>query len=83
MLQPTPAYHGMISFQKHPVRVDEARRAAVRRVAAWIDEALPEEEQANTHVMVNQVECREGGGCPPIESVIALLRQPKLIFRVR
>jgi len=73
---------GMISFQPRRHAVDEARRAAVRRVADWVEQALPEEERHTTHVMVNQVECREDG-CPPMECVIALLRKPKIIFRVR
>ena len=73
---------GMISFQPRNHVVDEARRAAVRRVADWVEQALPEEERNTTHVMVNQVECREEG-CPPMECVIALLRKPKIIFRVR
>ena len=73
---------GMISFQPRNHVVDEARRAAVRRVADWVEQALPEEERDTTHVMVNQVECREDG-CPPMECVIALLRKPKIIFRVR
>ena len=72
----------MISFQPRRHAVDEARRAAVRRVADWVEQALPEEERHTTHVMVNQVECREDG-CPPMECVIALLRKPKIIFRVR
>ena len=32
--------------------------------------------------MVNQLECKEPG-CPPVECVIALLRKPKLMFKVR
>ena len=53
----------MISFQPRNHAVDQARRAAVRRVADWVEEALPEEQRDATHVMVNQVECREEG-CP-------------------
>ena len=45
----------MISFQPRRHAVDEARRAAVRRVADWVEQALPEEERHTTHVMVNQV----------------------------
>ena len=78
----TVSLAGMISFQPRNHVVDEARRAAVRRVADWVEQALPEEERDSTHVMVNQVECREDG-CPPIECVIALLRKPKIIFRAR
>ena len=80
--QPPTRRPGMISFQPRRHAVDEARRAAVRRVADWVEQALPEEERHTTHVMVNQVECREDG-CPPMECVIALLRKPKIIFRVR
>ena len=72
----------MISFQPRNHAVDQARRAAVRRVADWVEQALPEEQRDATHVMVNQVECREEG-CPPVECVIALLRKPKIVFRVR
>ena len=72
----------MISFQPRNHAVDQARRAAVRRVADWVEEALPEEQRDATHVMVNQVECREEG-CPPVECVVALLRKPKIVFRVR
>ena len=64
----------MISFQPRNHAVDQARRAAVRRVADWVEQALPEEQRDATHVMVNQVECREEG-CPPVECVIALLRK--------
>ena len=72
----------MISFQPRNHAVDQARRAAVRRVADWVEQALPEEQRDATHVMVNQVECREEG-CPPVECVVALLRKPKIVFRVR
>ena len=72
----------MISFQPRNHADDEARRAAVRRVADWVEQALPEEQRDATHVMVNQVECREAG-CPPVEGVIALLRKPKIVVRVR
>ena len=73
----------MIKFgQKAAPHVDAAKKAGIRRVADWVEEALPEEEQDETHVMVNQVECAEEG-CPPVECVIALLRKPKLLFKVR
>ena len=72
----------MIKFgQKPAAHVDAAKKAGIRRVADWVEEALPEEEQDETHVMVNQVECAEEG-CPPVECVIALLRKPKLLFKV-
>ena len=73
----------MIKFgQKAAPHVDAAKKAGIRRVADWVEEALPEEEQDETHVMVNQIECAEEG-CPPVECVIALLRKPKLLFKVR
>ena len=73
----------MISFHKASANqhVDQAKKDGIRRVADWVEEALPEEEQDETHVMVNQIECAEEG-CPPVECVIALLRKPKLLFKV-
>jgi len=39
----------------------EKRLAGTRRVRDWVEEALPEEEQDETTVMVNQIECKEEG----------------------
>ena len=73
------------SFNKAAEHQDPDRKAGIRRVADWVEDALPEEEQEDTHVMVNQIECAEEG-CPPVECVIALLRKkpaPKLMFKAR
>ena len=71
-----------MAFNQHTTPADkEARLAGVRRVADWVEDALPEDEQETTTVMVNQIECREEG-CPPVECVIALLRKPKLVFKI-
>ena len=75
----------MISFNKasakHNDPEKEARLAAIRQISDWVESQLPEDQQETTSVMVNQIECAEEG-CPPVECVIALLRKPKLVFKV-
>ena len=44
---------------------------AIRQVRAWVFEALQLEEK--TSLMVTELRCTEPG-CPPIETVIALLK---------
>jgi hypothetical protein len=76
----------MISFgaasNKNKDPDKEARLAGIRQISDWVENELPEDEQETTSVMVNQIECAEEG-CPPVECVIALLRKPKLVFKVR
>ena len=75
----------MINFNKasakHNDPEKEARLAGIRQISDWVENELPEDEQDTTSVMVNQIECAEEG-CPPVECVIALLRKPKLVFKV-
>ena len=75
----------MISFNsasnKNKDPDKEARLAGIRQISDWVENELPEDEQETTSVMVNQIECAEEG-CPPVECVIALLRKPKLVFKV-
>ena len=75
----------MISFNKSSQQNKDAdkqaRLAGIRQVSDWIEDELPAEEKDTTSVMVNQIECKEEG-CPPVECVIALLRKPKLVFKV-
>ena len=75
----------MINFNKasakHNDPEKEARLAGIRLISDWVENELPEDEQDTTSVMVNQIECAEEG-CPPVECVIALLRKPKLVFKV-
>ena len=59
----------------------QARLAGIRQISDWVENELPEDEKEETSVMVNQIECVEDG-CPPVECVIALLRKPKLVFKV-
>ena len=52
-------------------RSDEGRAEAVRRVKAWV--AAHAAVGENDAVMVTELQCSEEG-CPPIETVLALLR---------
>ena len=71
------ALGGAINADKEDVK---RKQEATRRVVGWIEKALPPEEE-DTAVMVNQLECKEEG-CPPVECVIALLRKPRLTFKI-
>ena len=55
-------------------RSDEGRAEAVRRVKAWV--AAHTVVGENDAVMVTELQCSEEG-CPPIETVLALLRPGK------
>ena len=71
----------MISIKKkNPAEEAEetAKKEGIKRIAGWVDADLNDEEVT---VMVSQLECKEPG-CPPVECVIALLRKPKLMFKI-
>lgn len=53
--------------------VDEGRGAKVREVRAWVREHARVAE--DTTVMVTELRCTEPG-CPPVETVIAVLWGP-------
>ena len=74
---------------------EAAKTAAVKKVGAWLEEMLPEDERdeddggkappgKETSVIVNQLQCQEAG-CPDVELVMTLLRakpRPKLTFKI-
>jgi hypothetical protein len=51
-----------------------AQAAAVRQIKAWARELLDPGESAT--ILVSELRCSEPG-CPPVETVIALLREGK------
>ena len=54
------------------MKLGEDRGAATRRVKEWAREVF---DAADATVLVSQLACTEPG-CPPLETVIAVLRGP-------
>ena len=85
----------MISIARKDTQAETAQRNGVKRVSAWLEELLPNEEKAEedggaapdgqeTSVIVNQLACKEEG-CPDVEVVCTLIRpkpRAKLMFKI-
>ena len=87
---------GMFGAKSASASADKVKADGVKKVDAWLQEMLPEEERAawqpggkapdgqETSTIVNQLACQEEG-CPDVEVVITLLRpkpRPRLMFKI-
>ena len=52
----------------------------ISKVTSWVEDALPDEFE-DVMVMVNEMQCFEPD-CAPLETVISLLGQKSLVFKV-
>ena len=66
----------MINFQKPMPN----NKREIRQVTAWVEDALPDELD-EVVVMVNEMQCFEPG-CAPLETVVSLLGQKSLVFKI-
>ena len=52
----------------------------IKQITTWVEDALPESME-DVMVMVNELQCFEPG-CAPLETVVSLLGQKSLIFKI-
>ena len=87
---------GMFGAKGTNASADKVKADGVKKVDAWLQELLPEDERATWHAggkapdgqetstIVNQLACQEED-CPDVEVVITLLRpkpRPRLMFKI-
>ena len=66
----------MINFQQPMPN----KKREIKQVTAWVEDALPDELE-DVMVMVNEMQCFEPG-CAPLETVVSLLGQKSLVFKI-
>ncbi len=56
-----------------PFQNNNHKHVHIQQIKEWVDQVLMTEEKEEYTTMVTELQCKEEG-CPPIETVIALLK---------
>jgi hypothetical protein len=77
-------FFAVLTFLLKPMNLFKQQRpttnpAAIQQIKAWVYEALT--LSAEVPISISQLQCHEPG-CPPIETVIAVMMQPTQTYKI-